>query len=493
MTPAAKIGLFMFAGLIILGAFVVKIQDIPIGERGRRVHVTARFPTVAGIDKKADVRIAGVRVGQVVDIKLEGGEALLTLSLAPDVALHQGASARLSTLGMLGERYVNILPGDPSAPALPADSVLNGSSPPTFGEVLKTATDIGADVKEVTLALRKSIGGQPGAEKLTEIVDNIQELTASLKVLIVANQDNVNETMVNFRDFSGTLRTELPRIAEKMNRLADSLQGVVGENKENLHGSLANIRDLSERLRVSADNLNRITTKIAEGKGSIGKLVNDETTVDNVNSTLASIRDGVKTIDDRLKMKKFRLDMGFRAETLPRVSKSRSTFGLDIWEVDSNRFFRIGGGHSPYGRRRVTTDLVTYAYRDGNTVSFEKTTIKTSDRFVVNAQIGFRIFPKTTFRAGLFESQGGVAVDQGFTVANHPIQLSIEAYDWDRPEKNSPHFRVEGRFFLNQNLFLTAGWDDPAFAKRQSYTLGAGIRWGDDNVKQLLGLAGSGL
>ncbi len=491
MTPAAKIGLFMLIGLIVLGVFILKIEDIPIGERGNRLSVKAEFATVSGIDRKADVRIAGVRVGKVEDIELINGRAMLTLSLDPSVELHQGSSVRVSSLGMLGDKFVEITPGDPSAPLLSPDAVLRGSSPPSFDDVLKVATDIGGDLKEVTLALRQSMGGQVGAEKLTEIVDNIEELTSTLKVLIQQNQGNVNATMANFRDFSTTLKEELPRIAQKINRLADSLEGVVEEDRDDLHASLANIRDLSARLKVSADNLNAITTKIAKGEGSIGKLVNDETTVDNLNDTLTSIKNGVHTIDERLKMKKFRLDMGFSSESLGRVGEGRGTFGVDIWETNTNRFFRVEGVHAPFGRRRVTTEEVTYTYPDGNVASFTREALKTDDRFTFNLQIGYRLFPQTIVRAGVFEGQGGVGIDQGFNLASHPMQLILEAYDWDRPENNAPHIRLQGRFFLNDNIFLSAGWDDPAFSERQSYTLGAGIRWGDEDIKQLLGLAGA--
>ena len=59
MTPAARIGLFMLLGMIILGVFIIKIEDIPVGERGERTVVTARFSSVAGLDRKAAVRIAG--------------------------------------------------------------------------------------------------------------------------------------------------------------------------------------------------------------------------------------------------------------------------------------------------------------------------------------------------------------------------------------------------------------------------------------------------
>jgi len=493
MTPVAKIGLFTLLGLVILGVFIMKIEDIPLGDAGDRQLLTVRLPSAAGIDRKDPVRIAGVRVGKVEEIRLAGSQALMVLSLSADVRLHQGASARIASLGMLGDKYVEVLPGDPDAPPLPAGSAIAGSAPPTFDEVLRVATDIGADVKEVTAALRSSIGGDQGGEKIAEIVDNIRELTASLKVLIQDNQANVNATTANFRDFSATLRDELPLLAEKLNRLADQLGGVVGENRDNVQASLANIRDLSERLRTSADNVNAITGKIAAGEGTIGKLVNDETTVDNLNQTLDSIDDGVKTLEDTIgRMQRFRLNLNLRGEALPRVDASRFAFGFDLWTT-TRRFFRVEGVDAPFGRRRTITETVTTQWQDGHTETYTTTRVKVEDKLRVNAQVGYRLFPDTTVRAGLFESQGGVGIDHGFELSQRALQVSLDAYDFNREEDESPHLRLEGRFFLSPTVFVMAGWDDPTLSEHSSYLLGAGVVWSDEDFKYGLGLASSAL
>ncbi len=491
MTPAAKIGLFMLVGLIILGAFIIKIEDIPIGERGDRQTVRAVFPSVAGLDRQAAVRIAGVRVGKVEEIQLDGNRALLVLSLQPDVRLHQGAAAQIANLGMLGDKYVEIVPGDPTAPLLDPDTILEGGSPPSFDDVLRVANDIGADVKQVTAALRDSLGGAEGAQAISEIVANIREITAALKQLIAENQANVNATTANFRDFSTTLRDELPRIADKINALAEQLQGVVGENRDNFQGSLANIRDLSDRLKTSADNLNTITGKIAAGEGTIGKLVNDETTVDNLNETLDSIDSGVKTLQDSIgRIQRFRLDMTLRTEALPGISESRSAFGFDLW-MTSKRFWRVEGVDAPFGPSRTKTETITTDYPDGSFETFTRTTTRTEDKITFNAQVGYRLWPTTTVRAGLFESSGGVAVDHELRVAQRPLRLTLEAFDLNRDLSDSPHLRFETRYFLTPSVFLMAGWDDPLFSDRSSVLFGGGVTWTDEDVKYSLGLAGS--
>ncbi len=493
MTPAAKIGLFMLIGLIILGIFIIKIQDIPIGARGHRQLVTARFPSVAGVDKKTDVRIAGVRVGKVEEIKLEGGQAELVLALYQDVKLHVGASARVTSLGMLGDKYVEILPGDPSGPLLPPGTQLNGAAPPSFDQVLKEASAIGADLKQVTFALRQSMGGQAGAMKLTEIVDNVRDLTASLKDLIRANRGNVTATTANFRDFSAELKDELPRLADKIADLADTLDTMVRENRSDIHGSVANIRELTAQLKVTADNLNTISGKIASGQGSIGKLVNDDTTVNNLNDTLKAVEGGAKTLQNTIgRFERYHLRMTLAGESLPNVSESRSTFGFDLWTND-RRFFRVEYVNPPFARLKTKVETITTDYSDGRHESFTRTSTK-MDKYssAINAQMGYRLLPHTIVRGGLIESRGGVGVDQDLEVLNHPLRLSLEAWDFSRDESNSPHIRLEGRFYLDRNLFLTAGWDDPTFAKHSSILFGAGLTWSDEDMKYMLGLASRG-
>lgn len=493
MTPTAKIGLFMLVALVVLGLFILEIEDIRIGAGRQRQPVTARFPSAAGIDRKAAVRIAGVRVGKVEEVRLDGVDAVLELSLDADVRLHQDASAQVVNMGILGDKYVEILPGSPGTPLLAPGTELRGSVPPSFDDVMRTASAIGDDVKQVTASLRSSAGGEQGAARLAEIIENIRELTASLKVLIAQNQANVNATTENFRAFSETLRDELPGIAEKMNRLADQLNEVVYDNRDNAQASLENIRELSEKLQSTADNLDSITGKIAAGEGSIGKLVNDEETVDNLNQTLGSIDTGVQKLEESLgRFDRFRLDMTVRGEGVAEADDGRYAFGFDLWTTD-RRFFRIEGVDTPWGKTSSQTEVVTVTHPDGSTETTVTDKFKTEDKLAINAQIGYRLFPTTQVRAGIFESTGGFAVDHSVMVAQRPLRLTLEAYDFNRALADDPHLRLEGRFYITEHVFVHAGWDDPLYDRTSSVLFGGGVVWTDEDLKYSLGLAAGAL
>ncbi len=76
---------------------------------------------------------------------------------------------------------------------------------------------MGSDLREVTASLRKSLGGDAGEQRMDEILENIRQLTADTREMVRANREDVDATITNFRAFSDTLKTELPRLAEKLN------------------------------------------------------------------------------------------------------------------------------------------------------------------------------------------------------------------------------------------------------------------------------------
>ncbi|MDP9121703.1 MAG: MlaD family protein, partial [Acidobacteriota bacterium] len=174
MSQAIKVGLFATLCLVVLALFVWKIQDLnPFRQQGKRVE--AVFGSVAGLDDKAAVRVAGVRVGRVDGIGLspDGRSATVRLLFEKPVPLTQGASARIANLGLLGDKYVELVPGPPGAPPLPANAVLQGKTPVSFDDAMAKLDGIGESISKVTGSLGSLGGGDLGG--------NINRLVADLQ------------------------------------------------------------------------------------------------------------------------------------------------------------------------------------------------------------------------------------------------------------------------------------------------------------------------
>ncbi len=498
MSHTARVGLFMLAALVVLGVFIIKIEEIPLGSREGRARVQAVFPSVAGLDEKSPVRIAGVRVGIVDRIQLEGDRALVTLAVDRAVKLHEGARAEVTSLGLLGDKYVELLPGDPAAPHLKRGTVLQGTSPVGFDQALKNVSGAFDNLEALTASLRQSLGSPEGERRLTEIIENVRELTASIRDLVAANRTNVDATLANVRSFSESLKTELPRFADKLVALADDIDSLVKQNRGNVDATLGNVKELTAELRVTAENLNKITGKIASGQGSVGKLVNEDTTANNLNAALKAVEGGGNALSETIgRPARWGLDVNVRGEALPNVTEaktgnianaSRSAFGVDLHTTD-RRFYRLEILSSPVGRTSTTTKTITITDpQTGASQTVMQTVVEDKNTDTVNAQIGYHAGNGYTLRGGLFESTAGLGLDKD--MLKNQLRLTFEAYEFSR-ETKPPHLRFEGRWYITRNLFAYAGWDDPVWKQRSSVLFGGGVTWRDEDLKYLFGSIGS--
>ena len=200
MSTAAKVGGFFLVVLVLAGLLIWRIEDLRIG-RGPAKKVSVEFKDVAGLDAKSTVRLAGVRVGKVARIRLTpDGKAIIDMDLDKDVELRQGASASIANLGLLGEKYVELIPGPVGAPELPEGTLLKGDVPVSFDQITRLARDIEVDVKDITRNLSSSLGGPQGEERLRTIIDNVKIITDDLRLLIASNRGNVDASIANLRE-----------------------------------------------------------------------------------------------------------------------------------------------------------------------------------------------------------------------------------------------------------------------------------------------------
>ena len=110
ISSEAKVGLFVLVGFLILGYMSVQVGKGGLSlKKGYSVDVV--FDSAAGLGRDASVQIAGVEVGRVESIKLKDGKALVTLRITPDVKLEKDVTATIKTHGVLGDKYVEIIPG----------------------------------------------------------------------------------------------------------------------------------------------------------------------------------------------------------------------------------------------------------------------------------------------------------------------------------------------------------------------------------------------
>jgi phospholipid/cholesterol/gamma-HCH transport system substrate-binding protein len=504
MSSAAKVGVFMLIVLAILGYFILKIEDVQIGHGTGARKVTALFDSVAGLDNKSAVRVAGVRVGKVSNIRLRpDGKAEVTLDIDPDVVLHPGAVAHVANLGLLGEKYVELDPGPSNAPVIPQEQsvVLHGTQPASMDDITNQVAAIANDVKAITASLRAATSGPAGQQRLVDIVENVRTITEQVRDLIAANRMNVDATVANARVISESLRVEIPRLAASIDRMATQMNGTVGENREDVRHIVENLRTLSADLKTTSDNLNAVTAQIRSGEGTVGKLLYSNEAHDRLTAALGSVESGVNELRNTLgRATRMQLDLGLNGDYyagLPaqqdgndKLGNSRSAVWLRLNpNPEHNRFYNIELADTPYGKRHDKTIEETVT---NPATGISQTTITQQTRFdrslLISAQAGWTIAPFAV-RLGMIDSSGGAGVDYFF---NNRIRATGEVFDFGhRSGDNNPHVRLFGEYVFRQEkpttptIFIRSGVDN--VLNHTAFTFGGGIRWRDDDLKYLLG------
>lgn len=490
----------MLIVLAILAFFIMRIEDFSLGRAGNTRSIDVLFDSVAGLERKSAVRVAGVRVGTVDDIKLTpDGRALVTLQVNDDVPIHRNATARVASLGLLGEKYVELEPGTQAAGLFPpdADVVIGGSQPASIDDVTTQVSSIADDIKAITASLRGAMA-DGNAYRVEEIFENVRLATEKIRLVLDVNEGNINATAENLRVITDDLRVEIPRIARSLDEFANSMSGAVGENREDIRAIVQNLRGLSADLRTTVDNLDAVTGQVRSGQGTVGKLIYDDEAYTRLTGALESVQGGVGELRDTLgRVTRLQMDAAIRSEYLvgfdpdPETgfdSSTRTSVALNIRpNPETNRFFLVGVTDDPRGEQKEKVTETTVIQPDGTSATTIERETRYERDFLISAQAGWQL-DELALRAGLVDGFGGVGADYD---VNERIRVSAESFDFGGQRADNPQLRFWGRYVFRRetpetpSLFVTTGADD--LLNDVAWTFGGGIRWNEDDLKYLLG------
>ena len=500
MSKEAKVGIFVLLGIVILTFFTFRVSKMGgIGVKGYKL--TVDFETAAGLEPKANVKMAGVPIGKVEEIRLVGINARLVLRIRDGVRIPIDSVASIQTQGLLGEKYVEILPGQETDRMLPPGGRVAKTIPPAnLDEIIRKVSRISDDVQKFTNTLSQTLGSEEGKQALTEIIRNTRETTEALRKVVAgneerlnrilanvdtlssdlkdisaANKENLRVTIANLRDFSETLKTEAPGLARKLEEMSDRVSGVVGENRENIRVSMENLRSASAKLDNTLESAGKVMARIERGEGTIGKLVNDNTTITRMDDALGGIN---RYIQRREELKTF---LDYHTEYQLESSEFKHYANLRI-QPSIDRYYQLGIVDDPQGKFNSSTTTTTTT-PPGTTVTTQQESYNNDLTFT--ALVAKR-FSNVTIKGGVIESTGGMGLD--YALMKDRVNLGAEVYDFTR-ENQPPHLKLFGTYDIVKNFFIMGGVDDVLNDEDNLRTLfvGFGIKFEDEDLKTVLG------
>lgn len=499
MSREAKVGIFVVLGLVVLTFFTFRVSKWG-GVAAKGYKLTVDFENAAGLEPKANVKMAGVPVGKVEEIRLEGNRARLVLRIDKEVHIPVDSVASIQTQGLLGEKYVEILPGKRTDQMLPPGGRIANTQPPlNLEEIVRKVSLIADDVKRFTDTLAGTFGTEEGKKALAEILQNVREASAVLRNVAGANEERLNRILANIdqlsgdlkdisstnkedvrviianlREFSRTLKEEAPDLARKLETMGEQVGGMVAENRENLKEGIANFRQASAKLDNTLSSAEKVMAKIERGEGTLGKLVSDNTTIGSLNDTLEGISRYVRKGEN---LKTF-LDYRLEYQTGPSEYKHYANVRL---QPAADKYYLLGIVDDPRGKLD-TNDTTTTV--DGVTTVSHSETFSNDLKF--SALVAKR-FSGLTIKGGVMESTGGIGAD--YELLKNRLTVGVDAFDFGRKKGQNPHLKAYGNYDIVKNLFITGGVDDILNSENnlRTFFFGFGIKFADEDLKTLLG------
>jgi phospholipid/cholesterol/gamma-HCH transport system substrate-binding protein len=141
-----KVGVFVFIGLVVLVIFILSIGGFKTWSSGYYLKMTFNF--VNGIKVGAPVRFAGVDVGEVQKIRLDfspeenRSNVNLDIWVRNTVKIPSDSSVWVNTLGLLGEKYIEIMPGSDYSHVLNEGECLVGVDPLPVHKIFNNAENL---------------------------------------------------------------------------------------------------------------------------------------------------------------------------------------------------------------------------------------------------------------------------------------------------------------------------------------------------------------
>jgi phospholipid/cholesterol/gamma-HCH transport system substrate-binding protein len=436
----------------LIGVMSMQVSDDP-AFLSRKQHAYFLLPSANGLIKGSSVKSAGIPVGVIKDITLQNGQARIDIAVKSDVPLRTSAVVGIQSMGILGDKHVEVYGGEESDPPL-ADGaqILNIKDNGSLDNIITKVGDIATSLKKVSDNLAEAVSDD-GTNKhiLGRIVQNIEKLTADLSQITGENKQQIGE------------------IVDQVHDITTSLDELINDESE--EGFKKTWKRTMVRIDSTMKNIDEVTGKINRGEGTIGKLVNDETTVDELNTAIQ----GVSNLFDGASRIQTAFD--FHADYLGEIGEARTNIGIHI-QPGLDRFYYVGIIDDPEGVVKQTNTLTTDPVTGGVISNIdEKKTYKNRTKFTLLYGMNFW---DLTVRGGIIEDRGGLGIDYNFF--RKKLKLTVEAFDF---EKTNLRFNV--RYNIMWGIYVQAGLDDALDNnKRQSGYLGAGLFLTNDDLKLLL-------
>ena len=303
----SRLGIFVALAVV---AAVVIIEMLGGPEHFMRgYHLWALFENVQELKVGDRVKMAGVEVGRVEKIQLEGEKAKVIMKMKHNVEVHTDSMATIKFAGLMGQNYVSLDFGTDSAPLAQDNARLNSKEQPDISVMMAKIDDVATGVQNLT----KSFSGLKMDELLGPFIDFMQDNRTPL-TMTISNLNSVSSQIAQGKGTVGKLiydqslyDSAMVTVSNLQSTLVDA-QSTVAHAREVVDqinagqgtvGKLVKDPTLYNETTAAMVNARQILEKVNQGQGSVGKLINDQEFYKNAKLTLQKLDKATEGLEDQ--------------------------------------------------------------------------------------------------------------------------------------------------------------------------------------------------
>lgn len=463
-------------------------------------------------------------------VKLYRGEEEL-----PDGSWRNGATITRRQASLLGDQYLELKRGAPTPDNVQlgnGDEIRNVVSVSGLSAIMKDMERAGSifeqldatfqkldaiasDVKAVTGTVRNILSGPVGEQRLGEIAENIRTASGDITAVVVDVKafvadakaftgdvrgflgesvlgrgdqigrivNNVERFSQNAANLSAVATTSAAGILDDVKVVTGDIRGLIRGSRDDVEtslgtikGALAQFTNTMQRLDTALNNLASITGKIDEGAGTLGRLVNDDTVIRDIETVVSDAGDFVSRVTNM----QTRVELSSEYYVGQRALKNYLRLRLQPKE---DKYYLIELIDDPRGKT-VFSSQVTQTNDPSLPPVVHESSAETSEGIKFSFQFAKRWY-FITGRFGVIEGTGGIGVD--FEFFEDSLRLTTDLFDFSQDE--APRIRMRASYAFLEHFYLSAGVDDVANESSFDWFFGGGIRFTDDDFKALLTVA----
>ena len=264
------------------------------------------FDNVQGLHVGDQVDMLGKKIGKVSKSRIMGQKIAVELSIDNSFAFSIPVDSKIEVKseGLIGSKFISITPGFNTKDFILPDETVEGLREFDFSEITPGIVPLTQDLSAFARRLKATLGEEE-KDKIQLTFKNIESLTAGLDTFIKNNRNFVTDTdRKNFQDFIKNLNGAVKDLKYGINKEIGKIDGMLDDLKQvtdksdDLSATISELRTSSESFSSITQKLDLILTKMESGEGTFGKLINNDTLHESMNSLINDVRTLVKDFKD---------------------------------------------------------------------------------------------------------------------------------------------------------------------------------------------------